>query len=739
MSLLHRLFRVAPTRVSQRAGLALVLACGISLVVSVTSAKQRNLKTTARLNSAAQQLDSLTVGTPADDNRRAAIAWGYAERLRAGLESPFRLIEAAGSDPRLTTDERRTVAWALLARIVRGESHAFDAAALDGLGPADAGHSVAGEQHANLIEETVRRAENPRAAELAVRLAYTLAVAERLVDGSAPLISAEAAAMMADRELARREARDIVRSATGQGVDPVQLVKRRRARRAFYVERPVLLAPSHEIERDAIVKAATLLHSLRRMRPVAISDSLRSSEVATIALAPRLFAAGALLPPAAPLAVTVQRYLPLIRAQVPHMDHDALARTRNGEMLVAVTRLQDRGRPQRRAIGRLMLAAGVAMRSLAQEPAWFPMDTAVSETDVATQIGVSTITFDRDVPMSWRPYYLWTLGNAIRDMRRVLPALQLDALHVRFRMDAPADSALAMHDPRTRTLHLPVLSAGGTLSHELAHDLDRQSALQQGLPGYRSDLVARAEAKDRRGNDASSRLAASLRALTEELSELPRAVSTTAERPAEIFATRVDWFIASGLARQGISSGFLSAVQDELLTGHVVHPERLRSSGRSRSLATALEAMTSVAPSALQELEPSAQTLLRWSLAGPVDRRVAAEILRDVSPAWTPTRLIGKPSCEEDLSTRATLVRMAAESRARGWLRLRARWTIEVERPAWARSTLRQGPWNTAIADQRITQLRDYILVELASSSELPAGLSAYAASLAAEAGCAKN
>jgi hypothetical protein len=227
-----------------------------------------------------------------------------------------------------------------------------------------------------------------------------------------------------------------------------------------------------------------------------------------------------------------------------------------------------------------------------------------------------------------------------------------------------------------------------------------------------------------------------LLALTEETAETPRTARATVERPAEIFATRVDWFVASTLAARGISNGFLSGVQDELLTGHVVHPERLRTSSRSRSLLTALEGMTTVAPFAARDQEPSVQTLLRWSLAGIVERRAAAEILRGESHAWMPARLVGERACADDEDGRVTLIRMAAESRARGWLRLRARWTADKDRAAWARSTLRQAPWSDAAAERRVAALRDYILITLASEESLPAGLDAYAAPLAMRARC---
>jgi len=543
--------------------------------------------------------------------------------------------------------------------------------------------------------------------------------------------------LIADRTIARNEAMQIIR--TSRSADPIDVIKRRRARRALYVERPVLLAPDDRIEREAIAMASALLDSLRAMHLVVVTAAVPDSGVdlpAQWTLAPRLYAAGARVPPAAALAVTVRRYLPGVKAQEPRVDADALARARNAEQLVAVTRVREPSRQSRRAIGRLLMAAAVSMRSLSQSEPWYVADTTRTPIQTAQLLGIADITFDREIPKSWHPFFLRELEHGVNDLRRVLPGMRLGGLHVRFRLDAPADSALAMHDPRTRTLQLPVFTSAGTLTHEIAHDLDRQSAITLGLAGYRSDIVARGVGP-KSGSRADGKLAASLRALTEELSETPNPLPANAERPAEVFATRVDWFVASALARRGIASGFLSAVQDELLTGHVVHPERLRSSGRSRSLVTALEVMTAVAPFASDPEEPSIQTLLRWSLAGPVDRKIAAEILRAEPKFWAPPALDASPACDGDMSPRARLVRMAAESRARGWLRLRARWTPEASRAPWARATLKQAPWAPSQADQRVAELRGYILSELASSAELPAGLAAYAAPLALDARCA--
>ena len=724
-------------RVFRRALFALLLASVVGLAATLVIAEQHAQRTTRRLESAAEQLDSLWVGVARglDDARRGAIAWGYAERLRLGLESPFRLIETAASDARLTPQERRTVSWALLAHVVRGETHQIDPAVLDAIGPSEHGRPAVGEQHLDVITDAIVHAENPRAGELAVRFAYTLAHTERIVDAMAPMLATEVAALIADRELARREGVDIVRTAK---VDPVEAIRRRRARRGFYVERPVLLAPERDIERDAVAMTPTLLAQIRAMRPAdVVSDTATAQGDAR--LADELRVAAVHLPPTSSVAVTVQRYLPALR-HVAGLDLDAIRTAWNTEALVGAAFTEKPSRDSRRMVGRMLVAAGVAARSVSQDAIVFAVDTAVTPASLASMLGLSSVVFDRDVPATWRPFLLHSLKDGVRDLRRIFPAFDLGDVTVRFRMTAPADSALAMHDPRSRTLHLPATTAGGTLLHELAHELDRQSAVQAGLPGYRSDAEARAELRktSRPNGNNAERVAASLRALAEETTGLPRALKGT-ERPAEIFATRVDWFVSQSLARQGILNGFLSGVQDEQLTGHVVHPERLHTTTRSRSLLDALEGMTSVASRALEEQEPSIQTVLRWSLAAPVDRRTAASIVRGRDDLWEAGPLVVAGMCEDpddDVDGRVALVRLAAESRARGWLRQRARWIAEVERPVWARAMLGQAPWTPEASAQRLAELGDHVLMQLASGVELPAGLSAYAASFAAQARC---
>ena len=716
-------------RLMRRSALALALALALGVLGGVYGAHQRGERNRARLDSATEQLEFLTDGEPADDTRRAAIAWGYAERMRLGLESPFRLVDAAAHDARLPEAERRTVSWALLARIVEGQSHYVDPAVFDHVGPSRGGIAPAGERHLAVIDGAIGAADNPRAAELAIRIAYTLAATERLVDASAPLLAAEAAALAADREIARREAIALIRGTSGR--DPIESLRRRREQRAFYVERPVLLALDDDVAHAAIALIPPLVESIRSLLPGNPPPADTAPDEQAQRYAGELAAAGAAMPPSSALAVTVQRYVPLVQGRANGVDAAQLKRSHNPEMLVSAVSVADTGRRTRRIVGRLLMAAAVAQRSSAQDNVALPTDSAVAPATVAIATGVAAISFDGDVPVAWRSHLLRSFADGVRDLRRVLPTLSLALVQVRFRMTAPADSALAMHDPRTRTLHLPAVTGGGTLLHEIAHELDRQSAQQEGLPGYRSDLAVRTGVTSRQPSTA--RVAASLRALTEDVTNLPR-LSKSTERPAEIFATQVDWFVAQALAREGRSNGFLSGVQDELLTGHVVHPDRLRSSGRSRSLLGALEGMTTVSSRARAEQHPTVETLLRWSLSGPIDRRAAGDIVRAPGLSWMGS-LATDGNCLVD-DAHAALVKLAAESRARGWLRQRARWIAEEERPPWARAMLGQAPWDVTSADSRIAELRDHVLLQLASDVDLPAGLPAYAAPTAARARC---
>lgn len=704
-----------PTR---RAALSLILACAMAAALSLLLASRQVAATTARLRLAARELEALT-DAASETTGRAAIAWGYAERMRLGMESPFRTIEAASRDTRLTLDEQRLVSWALLATLVRGESHQVEPAAFDGLSRGD---RVAGEAHLGIIQNAIAAAEDPRSAELALRYAYMLAASERLVDGAAPVIAAQAAALVADREIARREALQLLRRTRKD--EPITAITEARARRNLYVERPVLMVPSRSLENDAIDRVPALLARLRDLGGQVDSVPAPGDSNATVRSV--LFGSAARVPPNGEISLTVKRLLPLLRSQLPDDVVARLVQVRNTEMLVSALG-GVWSRDQRRQIGRLHLAAAVAMRARAQDPVWFPGMSIPS----AEQLGIASVSFDRDVPRAWRPAYLASLASGIANLRFVFPSLKLDGVQVRFRVTSPADSALAMHEPRTRTLHLPVGTAAGTITHEVAHDLDRQVAIQQGRAGYWSDAANRIA--DAKGGGSASRVVASLKAMTELLSSGSANGSVT-DRPAEIFASRVDWFVAQSLARAGVSNGFLSAIQDELFTGHVLHPERLRGVSRTRSLQTALEGMTPVAPFALAEVTPSVYALIRHVLHAPVDRR-------STRPAsnWLHHAQLGADLCADVPRGPARLVRLAAESRARGVLRARAESISTARRPAWARALLGEAPWAPALATERINALAGGLLGDLAAPGLLPAGVEARVATLVRSAWCAEG
>jgi hypothetical protein len=300
-------------------------------------------------------------------------------------------------------------------------------------------------------------------------------------------------------------------------------------------------------------------------------------------------------------------------------------------------------------------------------------------------------------------------------------------VNIRFRVTSPADSALAMHEPQSRTLHLPVATAAGALTHEVAHDLDRQVSLFLGRQGYWSDAAARNG--DPRLKGTASRVAASLRAMTEETAD-GRRDREASERPAEIFATRVDWFVSHSLARQGRSSGFLSAVQDELITGHVLHPERLRGATRSRSLLTALEGMTTVAPFARIETQPTAYALVQHVLRSPVERRVTRS-----QGAWRIPSLAGF-SCGETREGHEGLVLLAAESRARGIVRGSAEAIPADRRPTWARAALGESPWAAAGHTERVEAVAGQLLTQLANPGLMQGGVGARVDALIGSARC---
>jgi hypothetical protein len=371
------------------------------------------------------------------------------------------------------------------------------------------------------------------------------------------------------------------------------------------------------------------------------------------------------------------------------------------------------------------------MRAYAQERVWFPGDGGPSVPDLKDRFGLAAVSFDADVPTVWRPYYLRMLGSALSDVQRVLPAFGVRGLGVHFGVSPMRDAALAMHDPATRTVFLPIATSAGVIAHELAHDLDWQSArTKYGLRGtYSTDRAVR-EYRDR--------LAASMLELSDagpgESSlgtEAARVVPSA--RPTEVFARNVDWFVSATLARDGRMNGYLSAVQDGVLTGYgaVAAPEVARDG--AQAMLRALDEMTLVAPATrswFMDTHGRGRTvpmpeLTRRVLDIPLtsaDRRMtpanrsAPEFIVPSGEASARVLVALSAGCRDDrqdgrlADERARVLVDAADARARGLLARRARYAASSERAPWQSRALLGNAWTPTFAERAQTELRDAIL-----------------------------
>jgi hypothetical protein len=529
-----------------------------------------------------------------------AVALGYLERLRLGLGGPFRLIDYARQDPRLGETTRTRLAWALLARTAAGAASEIEPALLGGW-PAGAGGSLEpdGRAQLELLQRAIVEATDPRAGELAVRLGYALAAAEGTLSEATPRVAARIAALTRDRELARTDARSLLDSARVHRADAIALLARWRAERRFASEAPFIAPLPGTLERQALELAPRLAASLRElaMRRAAEPEALADSAVPRPAhrigdqrslitpAAARVLAAAADslgMPPLAPVSVALRGYLPdqaagaLAGGHVLPAARLALAAATTEEALVArFTLLRSAGgADQRSYMALLWTAAG--LRMLAQEPVWYPGYGGPSARELEQRYGLAAVTFDEGVPATWRPYYRGLIASAIEDMRLVLPALDLSGLRVRFDARPAQAGTLALHDPHARRLLFSPASVAGTIAHEIAHDLDWQVALRRYR--VRGDYATDRVMRYARGR-TTDRLALQVQDLFAGVS-LPQHTSKRmaahARRPAEVFARNIDWFVAVALAGTGRMNGYLTSVQDELLTGYgTVRPPEL--------------------------------------------------------------------------------------------------------------------------------------------------------------------
>ncbi|HUF51673.1 MAG TPA: hypothetical protein VMN60_12675 [Longimicrobiales bacterium] len=513
-------------------------------------------------------------GVPADE---VVIALGYAERLRLGLGSPFRLVAAALQDPRLSEDMQRRLSWALLARTLDGAAYEIDAVALDRAGMTGvASWPGLGRHHLKLIESAIVESSDPRGGEMAVRLAYRLAANEGSVPAGSPSFATRAAALIRDRELARSDAWRLLRSAEVVAGDPLNAIGSWRSEQWLRVEAPPMAVLPESVEREALELAPRLAQSLRALAP-RLGDITQqrpnSPDVNASLLLPRTarrlteIADSFNMPPQAPVVIAARTYRMELMQQ-PWLTEgererrDWFTTLSNEERFVAGYALLARSSPYDAAPSLSVLWAAVALRTYAQEPVWFPGFGGPGVRELEERFGLASVKFSEQVPAAWRPFYRTVLATALHDMQRVLPALDVRGLSVRFGPAPRGAATLAMHDPRARRLVLPPGSSAGTIAHEIAHDLDWQVALRR----YRVRGDYGTDRAERLGQH--DRLAVQVRTLVEAAALDDATADAHTRRPAENFARAVDWFVAASLAAQGRTNGYLTSIQDEVLTGY---------------------------------------------------------------------------------------------------------------------------------------------------------------------------
>lgn len=730
------------------------IGAGVAAFVRRAPALGAAMAPAPRLEAGHRYVDSLRfiaaiARQPEDVPLEAAVVLGYAERVRIGLGSPFRLADFARNDPRLSPAARRATAWALLDAAHRGAAHAVDAAALTTVIPDRAGGAA---NHLDLVEREVGRGD-PRAGELAVRLAYQLAAAERLIAKDAVPVLAQSAAIIRDRHVARDDVDRLFNAASVEGRDPLALIPEWRAVRWFASERPATEAQSASVERDAVRRVAAVLDSIRVL--VAEGRSGDTARVPTVrgglrpllpgAAAERLAAGAGYLPPQGPVVVAMRTHAGMIGASLPHTPVAARwvkglsMRVAHDEALAAEHARTVWNGVHTGAVARAVLAAAVGMRAYAQEVPWFPGTPGPTAEDLRRAYGFSEVKFTSDVPAAWRPYYRRMLASAAGDLLRVVPSARFDGLRVRIET-AAATAPLAVHDPASRMLRLPAATAAGVLAHELAHDLDWQAArrLYARRSGYSTDYAVRAR-RDRVAESVQGLTSARLVPPTEANGyRAPHDL-----RPAEVFARNFDWFVAVSLAREGRVNGYLTAVQDEVLTGYATVSASEADGRGAESLMRLLGDVAFVAAPVrdwfLEQWGPTrtlrSHALVRELVAAPAPRRRTM----DEAPVLALPRLESLAAMMDASSRNATqegaacdgrgfasserpqvaLARLTADARARGMVHTAAKATPAGNRPPWASSALGVGPWSPDIADQATRHLRDALLQGLATRALL--------------------
>lgn len=719
--------------------------------------------------------DSLAAVPRLDD--AGVIALGYFERLRLGLGSPFRLAEQAASDARMPGSLGRQVAWAVLARTAQGQAFALDPEAL-GEDPAPGfGTLTDGAWHRATIDSVVASAATARTGEQTVQVGYALARAEGLVSANTANAAVHAAAMARDRRLATEDAgRLLAASRVQETYDALDLVPVWRDARRLRVETP-LMADALAPDVDAAVREAERL--LVHMRQTSVSTTSLMGDSATVAPRP----AGALsldaarrlavLPsvrgayPLSPVVVTLGGYRQtevadsLDDERTPATERKVrlrfIARATTDERLAAewaVARAAlPTGTAARRELTALVQAAAVAVRPWAQAPvdagAVAEDQTIAAEQGEALRLrdGLRALVFESGTPARWRSTAARQLGNAVADLRGVFPELALDGLTVRVAESPRRGLALALHEPRSRTVYLPPSTSAGTVAHELVHDLDAQAAATHlALRGvYGTDRLTR--------TGGSGHLARAVRALAATTGDSrdplgttpPAALAFDANRPAERLARGADFFVAAALAREGRSNGVLTAVQDGVLTGFagVTAPEP--GDGAAEALVSVLDEVTLV-PAATRQWY-----LARFGAQGVRSPLAVAQFALTAQPAWDGERTLRASGLPSGLASavpdgrsgrsglpatcggigggagapwQARLLWLTADARARGYVRARAAHSAAMGGTWWGWSArgILGGPWRPELSEVGVARTRDALLRAALGSARRASG-----------------
>ena len=684
----------------------------------------------------------------------------YVERLRLGLGSPFRLIDHVLIDERLEPERRRRLAEALLALTWAGRGYVIDPAGIAGPRGRVEPHIAAA--HAQLVIAAVAEAADPRVGEEAVRLAYVLAQAEGLADPVLLRAIAHAAALIRDRELARADARALIEEAYETQRDPLDLLSAWRTQRRLRVEAPQLYTLPAMQEGNAVEMALRLSQSIREI----VASDARDASYRRVAPASLLSQATASwlsrelepMPAQAPVAVAVGLAARMFGTSYG-IDADSLAaelRTRmpDEERLAVQYALLLGQQPELRPLlSRAALAAASSLRAYGQEAPWRPGMSAPSTRELIAQFGLAEIVFAEDIPAAWRPYYRRMIHSALLDLQRVLPALDVAGLRIVIGR-VPEGGALALHSPGRRTIYLPPATGAGTIAHEIAHDLDWQVARKRyNVRGdYGSDIASRGGRRDR--------LAATYMGLTG--AALVDNAGTAIDRPhhtrpAEIFARSVDWLVAASLARDGRMNGYLTSIQDELLTGYgtAVPPDP-----DGRVPAALIEILDVVAPMRAEHRtwyldayglghELSALDLLRVVADVPIVDADLADFTRSDSLDATGgsqavltgslarlrdaragaisigvCRLVSSNLEPRGTGARTGLIDAATEARARGLAREFAQRAMGHEAERALVERFGQGPWSTPVAEEDAGLIRA-LVDAVADATRQDAGLEA--------------